>query len=130
MPKKTIKGKDLAAGFFSISEYDENESKTDLKTEKIVTSNTTKSEKNLGGRPPKEGLRNEQFTLTMNPELYEKMKIIANERTRGNFSALIDEAIKHYCAEQKIELSDIKVDKKILEKYEKKQNKKTGKIIV
>lgn len=80
--------------------------------------------KNLGGRPKKDGLKNEQFTLTMHPELYEKLRIIAKEYTRGNFSALIDDAVKVYCSENGIDLSKIEVDPNTLDIYRQKQEKK------
>lgn len=80
--------------------------------------------KNLGGRPKKDGLKNEQFTLTMHPELYEKLRIIAKEYTRGNFSALIDDAVKVYCSENGINLTEIEVDPNTLDIYRQKQEKK------
>lgn len=83
--------------------------------------------KNLGGRPKKEGLKNEQFTLTMHPEMYEKLKLIAADYTRGNFSALIDDAIKAYCREMHIDLTSIKVEESKLDTYRKKQEKKAKK---
>lgn len=86
-----------------------------------------KEKKNLGGRPKKDGLKNEQFTLTMNPEMYEKLRIIAEERTRGNFSGLIDEAIKSFCKEHSIDLSAVQVAPEILDMYKKKQEKKRNK---
>ena len=88
---------------------------------------TEKSKKNSGGRPKKDGLKNEQFTLTMNPETYEKLKIIAYDYTRGNFSALIDEAIKVYCKEKNIDLSKIEIDDSKLDIYRKRQEKKASK---
>lgn len=80
--------------------------------------------KNLGGRPKKDGLKNEQFTLTMHPELYEKLRIIAKEYTRGNFSALIDDAVKVYCSKNGINLTEIEVDPNTLDIYRQKQEKK------
>lgn len=61
----------------------------------------------------------------MNPELYEKLKIIATEKCRGNFSGLIDEAIKSYCRENNINLSEITVDQEILKTYSEKQEKRS-----
>lgn len=80
--------------------------------------------KNVGGRPPKKGLKNEQFTLTMHPGLYEKLRIIAQEQTGGNFSALIEIAVKTYCNANEIDLDKIKVAPAVLEAYQKKQDKK------
>lgn len=83
--------------------------------------------KNLGGRPRKNGLKNAQFTLTMNPELYEKLRIIANKYARGNFSALIDEAIRSFCREHDLDLSTVEVPQELIEKHKKKQEKKKKK---
>ena len=99
--KKLPKHMDFAAGFFTTPASD---AQNEAVVEKLITpvqvpaenQSTEKSKKNSGGRPKKDGLKNEQFTLTMNPETYEKLKIIAYDYTRGNFSALIDEAIKVY----------------------------------
>ena len=137
--KKLPKNVDFAAGFFSTPASDEPEAAT---TEKITapaqvtTEKTSKKDdkpeiteptKNLGGRPKKDGLKNEQFTLTMNPETYEKLKIVAGNLTRGNFSALIDDAIKVYCKEININLAEIEVDPQIIELYRKKQEKRANK---
>jgi hypothetical protein len=98
-------------------------------TEKIVVPEAEIKEKskNLGGRPKKSGLKNEQFSLTMNPEMYEKLKIIAAEYTRGNFSGLIDEALKSFCKEKKINLAEINVSSEILDTYKQKQERKSKK---
>ena len=97
-------------------------------TETPSTSKTVpKEKKNLGGRPKKDGLKNEQFTLTMHPEMYEKLRILAEEHTRGNFSGLIDETIKSFCREHDIDLSAVQVAPEILDMYKKKQEKKRKK---
>ena len=133
--KKLPKDIDFAAGFFSTPSSEKDEKSL---VEKIVAptpiasespskeenNETKKANKNPGGRPKKIGLKNEQFTLTMNPEIYEKLKIVANDRTRGNFSALIDDAIKSYCKEKKINLSEIEVPSHILDTYRIKQEKR------
>lgn len=85
---------------------------------------TSTIHKNLGGRPRKEGLKNQQFTLTMNPEVYEKLRIVAREHTRGNFSSLVDEAIKLFCQEYDIDLTSIEVDPQILAVYKERQEKR------
>ena len=135
--KKLPKNVDFAAGFFSQSVQEESsvaESETIVEKitapvtkEKTSDTDTEPIHKNLGGRPKKEGLKNEQFTLTMNPETYEKLRIIAAEHTRGNFSGLIDEAIKSFCREHSIDLSGITVEPEILEIYRQRQNKKSKK---
>ena len=126
---------DVAARFFSNTtpaetEPDKKEAPATPKQEKeksTTNKSTAKEKKNLGGRPKKDGLKNEQFTLTMHPEMYEKLRIIAEEYTRGNFSGLIDEAIKSYCREHSIDLSTIQVSPDILDMYKQKQEKKTKK---
>lgn len=125
---------EVAAGFFSSLTHAERKAETDKKElaatpqseiEKPTTNTAaTKKKKNLGGRPKKDGLKNEQFTLTMHPEMYEKLRILAEEHTRGNFSGLIDEAIKSFCREHDIDLSAIQVAPEILDMYKKKQEKK------
>ncbi len=139
--KKLPKNIDFAAGFFSRSTSNAQEETGGEKITAPVPVPTEKPseeevktdakievpQKNLGGRPKKDGLKNEQFTLTMNPEIYEKLKIIADEHTRGNFSALIDEAIKVYCIKNNIDLAEIEVPESRLEIYRKKQEKKANK---
>lgn len=115
-----------ADGFFS-QLVPEKEKGTGLVNEKItvpVESKEVPFNKNTGGRPPKEGLKNEQFTLTMNPELYEKLRIIAEEQTYGNISALMNMAVQTYCRANHIDLKEIKVEPTRLEIYRKKQEKK------
>lgn len=128
--KKFPKDVDFAAGFFSVSPSGESSSKI-TPPEKITAPSATKTtateQKNLGGRPKKEGLKNEQFTLTMHPEMYEKLRIISKQYTNGNFSALINAAVTSFCAENKINLADVKVDPKILNTYKVKQEKKAKK---
>lgn len=130
LPKDIDLANDVAAGFFSNPTPAETETN---KTEKSITpsQDTNKpvatEKKNLGGRPKKDGLKNEQFTLTMHPEIYEKLRIIAEEYTRGNFSGLIDEAIKSFCREHNIDLSAVQVEPEIIDMYKKKQEKKRKK---
>lgn len=128
---------EVAAGFFTDTQSAEPKAETNKKeqsatpqpkAEKPTANKTaTKGKKNLGGRPKKDGLKNEQFTLTMHPEMYEKLRILAKEHTRGNFSSLIDEAIKSFCREHNIDLSAIQVAPKILDMYKTKQEKKNKK---
>ena len=73
---------EVAAGFFTDTPPAEAKAETDkkeqsatpqLEQQKPTTNKTaTKVKKNLGGRPKKDGLKNEQFTLTMHPELFQK----------------------------------------------------------
>lgn len=133
--KKLPKDVDFAAGFFSNSVSADNSAETIAEkitapvaiTENPTVKKETNKTKNLGGRPKKDGLKNEQFTLTMNPETYEKLRIVAEEHTRGNFSGLIDEAVKALCRERDIDLAAIKVAPQILEMYRQKQSKKSKK---
>ena len=128
---------EVAAGFFTDTPPVEAKAETDKKEhsatpqpepQKPTTSKTVpKEKKNLGGRPKKDGLKNEQFTLTMHPEMYEKLRILAEEHTRGNFSGLIDEAIKSFCREHDIDLSAVQVAPETLDMYKKKQEKKSKK---
>lgn len=53
-------------------------------------------------------MKNEQFILIINPELYEKLRIIVKEWT--NVSALIDALLKTYCKVNNIDLKEIEVD--------------------
>lgn len=128
---------EVAAGFFTDTPPAESKAETDKKEQsatpqpepqKPTTNKTaTKKKKNLGGRPKKDGLKNEQFTLTMHPEMYEKLRILAEEHTRGNFSGLIDEAIKSFCREHDIDLSAVQIAPEILDMYKKRQEKKNKK---
>lgn len=123
---------DVAAGFFSSSsQVTDSDKKAEPITitpdEKEIDGNVSTTKKNLGGRPKKDGLKNEQFTLTMNPELYEKLRYIANDNTRGNISGLIEEAIKSFCRERNIDLSAIQVPQEVLEMYKQKQIRKSKK---
>lgn len=128
---------EVAAGFFTDTPPAESKAETDKKEQSATpqpepqtpTTNktATKEKKNLGGRPKKDGLKNEQFTLTMHPEMYEKLRILAEEHTRGNFSGLIDEAIKSFCREHDIDLSAVQIAPEILDMYKKRQEKKNKK---
>ena len=122
--KKLPKDIDFAAGFFS------NPGASDMVSEQIAAPpSTTSSEirekaKHPGGRPKKEGLKNIQVSLTMHPEFYEKLRIVSDMYTMGNFSRLIEESAKSYCRENKINLSEITISDDILEMYKKRQQKK------
>lgn len=118
-----------ADGFFSQSASPEKSDAgpEDEKISALVGSKAVPVNKNTGGRPRKEGLKNEQFTLTMNPELFEKLRIVAKEQTYGNISALIDAAVKTYCRVNDINLAGIQVDPADLEAYRIKQEMKRNK---
>lgn len=125
--KKLPKEVDFAAGFFSTPLSENNEpatSPTGSKAEESPKPTISEHKVNTGGRPKKETLKNEQYTLTMDPVLYEKLKIIAKERTRSNFSSLIDEAIKSYCREYNIDIASIEVESSIIDLYKEKQAKR------
>ena len=142
MHKKISKDTDLAAGFFtqtvtsdeptieataSADIVDNNKLIPNLSEERSEDLEAKASIKNVGGRPKKAGLKNEQFTLTMDPEMYEKLRLVADEYTRGNFSGLIDEAIRSFCRERGINLAEINVAPEILAIYQKKQEEKEEK---
>lgn len=149
MAKKSVKGVDLAAGFFSqltaeepIKEVVQKVIKApDPNIEEPPQKNPAKPEqkkntsepirettkKSVGGRPKKKGLKNEQFTLTMDPELYEKLKLVAEELTKGSFSALVDKAARAYCETEGIDLDKIEIAPEILQLYKDKQEKKSKK---
>lgn len=118
-----------ADGFFSrfVSFKKDDVGLEDGKMAASVGSKVGPTDRNTGGRPRKEGLKNEQFTLTMNPELYEKLRIVAKEQTYGNISALIDMAVKTYCRVNDIDLAGIQVDSADLEAYRRKQEMKRNK---
>ena len=81
MPKKTpinIDGGALAAGFFS----------SELNQEKP---------KSKGGRPKKDK-KKQQYTLTMDPELYHKLRKKAEEKNTS-FSQLVTDAMIDYLDE-------------------------------
>jgi hypothetical protein len=116
---------DIAAGFFSINEPPEDgaeEIVNETITAPAAETATEAPAKHGGGRPKKTGLRRQQFSLTMNPVMYEKLKIIADDRAGGNFAALIDAAVKSYCKTENIDIDEIAVDPEIIEYYENKQN--------
>lgn len=136
---------DLAAGFFSTPAVTEDTSvvaeEEKISTHKKSTSlevtketifskdaqETDASSKNLGGRPSKTSqnkLKNLQYTLTMHPKTYEQARVLAEQYTRGNFSALIFDALNSFCAERNLVLDDIEVDEEIMEMYREKQEKK------
>ena len=86
-------------------------------------------QKHPGGRPIKDGLVRQQFSLTLDPEFYEKCKIIAKQISGrdGKFPDFVEDAIKEYCVSHEINLDDITVDEKIISKYLEKQEKARNK---
>lgn len=127
--KRISKDFDLAAGFFSDVQTSPLElvedSREVIKTNQVnKASIVEKPKKYSGGRPKKEGLRNEQFTLTLHPEVYEKIKILATDFTGGNFSRLVTDAIKVYCDKVEVDFDSIQVDPEILQRYIDRQEKK------
>ena len=69
------------------------------------------------GRPKKMTLKNKNFPVTMNPVLYEKIRIVAQEYTRGNISAFIETSIIGYCKTNNIKLDEITVSEDMLTRY-------------
>lgn len=127
--KRISKDFDLAAGFFSDVQTSPLElvedSREVIKTNQVnKASIVEKPKKYSGGRPKKEGLRNEQFTLTLHPEVYEKIKILATDFTGGNFSRLVIDAIQAYCEKVEVDFDNLQVDQEILQRYMERQDKK------
>ena len=87
----------------------------------VKPSSYKEGESKKRGRPKKEALKNKNFSITMNPILYERIRIIAQKYTRGNISALIETAINEYCKLNKINLDEIQVKPEVLEEYKKTQ---------
>ena len=115
--KKMPKDFDLAAGFFSEPrEYPSPDSSHEA-------SNQTKK-KHPGGRPKKDGLKNSQFTVTLNPLSYERMKAASDFLTGGNFSSLVYIAVREYCKTHEIDLEGIEIDPEIVKAYYDRQAKK------
>ena len=110
---------EVAAGFFSNSSNSASDQKRDASP-----SEKPKASKNPGGRPPKTGLKNEQFTLTMPPENFEKIRILAKQYADGNISRLISIAVESFCMEKDIDFSAMTVDPEIIERYKQKQEKR------
>lgn len=79
------------------------------------------------GRPKKTGLKNECFSITLNPEFYEKLRVVAGEEFDQNISKLIVAACKSYCSEIGYNLRDIDVPKDTLDAYFEKQKKRLKK---
>lgn len=137
MPKKpsiNINGGALAAGFFSQETINKSEEERSRRVVDATTStdgekpdNKQASAANKGGRPKKDGLKAEQYSLTMEPEKYEKLKVVAKKYTKGNFSSFIDLAVTQFCDKHDIDLDTITVDQKILDAYLEKQSRKKKK---
>lgn len=123
--KKFKKDMDLTAGFFgNFSPVESDQGGEDPSAAINISMAEASDKKGHGGRPQKEGLKKEQFTLTLHPETYEKLKILAADYTGGNFSRLVTDAIKAYCDKVEVNFEDIKVDREILQKYIDRQEKR------
>lgn len=94
-PSININNGPLAAGFFSGEKIPEIEKENTVAIEKPTNNQqTNKPEKNKGGRPKKEN-KKKQYTLTMDPDLYEKLKTEADQR-HTSFSQLITTVMLEY----------------------------------
>ena len=125
MAKHITKDLDIAAGFFSNvsenqekSQQPEKQRNTEIPSPKLTTEKKTPRR----GRPKKETLKNKNFSITMDPVLYEKIRIISKDITRGNISAFIDIAVVDYCNSHNINLNEITIAPEILENYKKNQS--------
>lgn len=91
--KHNLKNVDLAANFFSDSVSEEKEVPKTVQSKKDITAIINK-EKNKGGRP-KSPNKKKQYTLTMRPDLYERLcEKAAYKQT--SFSQLITDAALEY----------------------------------
>ena len=126
--KKISKDMDFAAGFFSSSaskSFDGVAASIAAPSNSDTSNNKNAVKKHLGGRPRKEGLKNIQVSLTTPPELYEKVRILSEKYTSGNFSRfLMDECLKSFCRENNISLEDISIPDGVMDLYQNRQSKK------
>lgn len=126
--KKISKDMDFAAGFFSssVSKSSDGVAASIAAPSNSDTSNNKNAvKKHPGGRPRKEGLKNIQVCLTTPPELYEKVRILSEKYTSGNFSRfLIEECLNSFCRENNISLEDISIPDGIIDMYQNRQSKK------
>lgn len=137
--KKIQKDTDFASGFFSNPNSSESSEKivapvTPISSESDNTQEiSSKSDpdvqasvkKHPGGRPKKEGLKNIQVSLTIPPELYEKLRIVSEQYTDSNFSRFVIECVKFFCRENEINLDAIVIPDAILGLRKEQQQKKT-----
>ena len=126
--KKISKDMDFAAGFFSSSaskSFDGVAASIAAPSNSDTSNNKNAVKKHPGGRPRKEGLKNIQVCLTTPPELYEKVRILSEKYTSGNFSrVLMDECLKSFCRENNIYLEDISIPDGVMDLYQNRQSKK------
>ena len=126
--KKISKDMDFAAGFFSSSalkSFDGVAASMAAPSNSDTSNNKNAVKKHPGGRPRKERLKNIQVCLTTPPELYEKVRILSEKYTSGNFSRfLMDECLKSFCRENNISLEDISIPDGVMDLYQNRQSKK------
>ena len=133
--KKIQKDTDFASGFFSnpnSTEPSEKIAAPDTSISSETDSNISNSDpdvqvpvkKHPGGRPKKEGLKNIQVSLTIPPELYEKLRIVSEQYTDSNFSRFVIECVKFFCRENEINLDNIVIPDSILGLRKEQQKKK------
>lgn len=133
--KKIQKDTDFASGFFSNPNASESSEKiaapvTPISSESDSNSSNSNPDvqvpvkKHPGGRPKKEGLKNIQVSLTIPPELYEKLRIVSEQCTDSNFSRFVIECVKFFCRENEINLDDIVIPDTILDLRKEQQQKK------
>ena len=126
--KKISKDMDFAAGFFSSSaskSFDGVAASIAAPSNSDTSNNKNAVKKHPGGRPRKEGLKNIQVCLTTPPELYEKVRILSEKYTSGNFSRfLMDECLKSFCRENNRSHEDISIPDGVMDLYQNRQSKK------
>lgn len=122
--RKLPKNLDLAAGFFSetMAESTAPPSKPSSNVNHEISEHTHK--KHPGGRPKKDGLKSSQFSVTLNPLSYERMKSASDLLTGGNFSSLVYISVREYCKTHEIDLESIDIDPEIVKTYYDRQAKK------
>ncbi len=127
---KNLKDFDLASGFFSHTPTTEADTPKPISLEEHPQLEGTEipaSSKilNKGGRPKKEGLKNRQYTLTLPPELYEKVRIVEKQKGYPSFSQLVSAALKYYCREkEEINLDEMVLPQEILQQLKERQLEK------
>lgn len=122
--RKLPKNLDLAAGFFSETMAESTVPPSNPSSNVNHETSDQAHKKHPGGRPKKDGLKNSQFTVTLNPISYERMKAASDLLTGGNFSSLVYISVREYCKANKIDLEGIEIDPEIVKVYYDRQAKK------
>lgn len=105
---------DIALGFFSTPIIEENDPETDAPQPNAPQMQRSK-------RRPRNNAeyKSARFSISMDPFLYERTRIIAGDICRGNVSTLIDIALKYYYEQHDINLDEIDVTDTVKKLYKK-----------